>query len=29
MASARTGEGVDEWCAWLAARHRELTPTGR
>jgi hydrogenase nickel incorporation protein HypB len=29
MASARTGEGVDEWCAWLADRHRELTPTGR
>jgi len=20
MASARTGEGVDEWCAWLAAQ---------
>jgi hydrogenase nickel incorporation protein HypB len=20
MASARTGEGVDEWCAWLAVQ---------
>ena len=29
MASARTGEGLDEWCDWLADRHRELTPTGR
>jgi hydrogenase nickel incorporation protein HypB len=29
MASARTGEGLDEWCDWLVDRHRELTPTGR
>ncbi len=28
LASARTGEGVDEWCAWLADRHAELAPTG-
>jgi hydrogenase nickel incorporation protein HypB len=29
MASARTGEGLDEWCDWLADRHRQLSPTGR
>jgi hydrogenase nickel incorporation protein HypB len=27
--SARTGAGIEAWCAWLTATHAELAPAGR